>query len=321
MRTKKIFLISFLISLPFWFGVNVFAKNLDNFLFLQQIAQNPEILSANIGQQILNEKVNTLKINRLQNELKNLDISAEAAISVFVNPVKGFEDTKNIVFKKNIEAELPIASITKLMTALVVLENYDLSKEIRISQQAINQPEDFGKLQVSQSFTVGQMLYPLLIESSNDAAFALANDYNGISEEEFVSLMNLKAQAIGLENTYFINPTGLDVVDGSNYSSVKDLVVLTTYLLKEYPLVWEILGLKEFELRSLDNTYFCQLSNTNELLGKIPGMIGGKTGETRLAGECLVLVLKTSEYNYLISVILGSSNRFREMIRLTEDSI
>lgn len=320
MRAKKILLISFLISLPFWFGVNVFAKNLDNFLFLQQIAKNPEILSANIGQQVLNEKVNLLKINRLQNELRDLEISASAGISVFVNPAKEFNQ-KNIIFAKNINEELPIASITKLMTALVVLENYDLSKEIKVSQQAVNQPEDFGKLQITQSFTVKQMLYPLLIESSNDAAFSLANDYKGMTEKEFVRLMNFKAQEIGLKNTHFINPTGLDVIDKFNYSSAKDLVTLTAYLLREYPIVWEILGLKEFELRSLDNTYVCQLSNTNKLLGKIPGMIGGKTGETRLAGECLVLVLKTSEYNYLINVILGSTDRFEEMTRLIKNSI
>ncbi|MEA3344567.1 MAG: serine hydrolase [Patescibacteria group bacterium] len=320
MRAKKILLISFLISLPFWFGVNVFAKNLDNFLFLQQIAKNPEILSANIGQQVLNEKVNLLKINRLQNELRDLEISASAGISVFVNPAKEFNQ-KNIIFAKNINEELPIASITKLMTALVVLENYDLSKEIKVSQQAVNQPEGFGKLQITQSFTVKQMLYPLLIESSNDAAFSLANDYKGMTEKEFVHLMNFKAQEIGLKNTHFINPTGLDVIDKFNYSSAKDLVTLTAYLLREYPIVWEILGLKEFELRSLDNTYVCQLSNTNKLLGKIPGMIGGKTGKTRLAGECLVLVLKTSEYNYLINVILGSTDRFEEMTRLIKNSI
>jgi serine-type D-Ala-D-Ala carboxypeptidase (penicillin-binding protein 5/6) len=321
MRAQKILLISFLASLPFWFGVNVFAKNLDNFLFLRQIAQNPETLSANIGQQVLNEKINAVKINRLRNELKNLEIDAKSAISIFVNPVKGFEGAQNIVFEKNIDAKLPIASITKLMTALVVLENYNLSKEITISQQAVSQPEDFGRLQITQSFTVKQMLYPLLIESSNDAAFALANDYQGITGNEFIHLMNLKAQEIGLKNTHFTNSTGLDAVDASNYSSAKDLVVLTTYLLKEYPLVWEILGLKEFELRSLDNTYACKLSNTNKLLGEIPNIVGGKTGETLLAKQCFILVLKTSEYDYLINVILGSSNRFTEMIRLIENSI
>jgi len=153
-------------------------------------------------------------------------LSARSAISIVANG----KDT--IVYELNKDRIVPIASLTKLMTAYVVLDNYLLNDVIVITQEAVDVPEISGTLTAGEQIKVKDLLYSMLVESSNDAAFALANDYNGISEEEFVSLMNLKAQEIGLENTYFINPTGLDVVDGSNYSSAKDLVVLTTYLFK-----------------------------------------------------------------------------------------
>jgi len=336
----KIFLISFILSLPFWWGINSLAKNLEDFLFWQEISKQPEIFTAKANQQILKDEIERLRFERLQAELKSLEVDAEATVSVLINN-RGEE---KILFEKNADLELPIASLTKLMTALVVLENYDLSKEITVSKEAINQEEDFGKLEAGRDFQVKYLLYPLLMESSNDAAFSLANDYDGMTEEKFVELMNLKAQKINLENTFFINSTGLDpeepetrinpvkdktlkasdgcgclrqpISNGVNYSTVTDLVKFTKELLKK-PLIWEILSTPKFDL------YGPELINTNEFLEESViwqnSIIGGKTGFTDRAGECFLLVLMTPKNSgYFINIILGSNDRFKEMRKIIE---
>lgn len=336
----KILLISFLISLPFWWGINILAKNLEDFLFWQEISKQSEIFTAKANQQILKDKIERLRFERLQAELENLKIDAKAAISVLINS----REEGKVLFEKNTNQKLPIASLTKLMTALVVLENYDLSKEITVSKEAINQEEDFGKLEAGKDFQVKYLLYPLLMESSNDAAFSLANDYDGMTEEKFVELMNSEAKKMNLENTFFINSTGLDpeepetkinpvrdktpkasdgcgclrqpISNGVNYSTVTDLLKFTKELLKK-SLIWEILSTPKFDL------YGPELINTNEFLEESVNwqnsIIGGKTGFTDKAGECFLLVLKTPENNgYFINIILGSNDRFKEMRKLIE---
>ncbi len=354
-KEYKIFLVSFILSLFFWWGISIFAKNLEDFFFWQEISKRPEIFTAQANQLILKDKIERLKFERLQTEcLKNLKIDARAAISVLVNERSGEKEEK-ILFAKNTDQKLPIASLTKLMTALIVLENYDLSKEITISKEAVSQAEDFGKLEAGKQYHAEYLLYPLLMESSNDAAFSLANDYDEMTEEKFVEFMNLEARKMNLENTFFVNSTGLDpeepgtrinpvrdseseeeaisgsIANGVNYSTVADLVKLTEELLNlkkprsqiegrangaRRSLIWEILSTSEF------NLYGPKLTNTNKFLEKSASwqdrIIGGKTGYTDRAGECFLLVLKppTENKGYFINIILGSNDRFEEMLRL-----
>ncbi len=299
-------------SLPFWWGMNLLEKYLKDVFFLQEISENPQIFTAQIA---LEEKLQSLKPIR-NKDIPDLELHAKSAISVFLNNA-GEEKT---LFEKDANQKLPIASLTKLMTALVVLENYDLSKEIKITQEAVSQEGDFGQLIINRAYSVEYLLYPLLMESSNDAAFALANNYEGINLEKFVELMNLTAQRINLENSYFFNPTGLEPEEDKytndlNYSTVADLVKLTKELLNK-PLIWEILSTQTYTL------YGPELKNTNALLGEIPGIIGGKTGYTNKAGGCMILVLKAPKNKgYLINVILGANGgnyRFDEMKKLVE---
>lgn len=288
----KIFLIAFILSLPFWWGMNVFQKNLEDFLFWKEIADNPQILTAQIIQE---ERLESLKPIRSR-QIENPKIEAKSAISVLIDS----QGSEKILYEKAGDKKLPIASLTKLMTANVVLENYELSQEIKISE-------------TGRTFSIEYLLYPLLMESSNDAAYTLANDYNEITEEIFVSLMNLKAESLGLENTHFVNPTGLDSNPPTvlNYSTAKDLVRLTKYLLKK-PLIWKILSTPKFD------TYGPELINTNELLGEIP-QLGGKTGWTLEAGGCFLLVMEAPRSSdYIINVILGSKDRFGEMKKLID---
>lgn len=307
-RNLKFFLILFILSFSFWWGVNVLGTGLETFFYQRELTHNPKILAAQADQLAFEERIRSLKPLRLK-RVADLVVDSKSAISLLVNN----QGEERILLNKDIDKQLPIASLTKLMTAYVVLENYDLGKEIRISKEAVEQEEDLGKLEVGRFLTVRNLLYPLLIESSNDAAFALANDYDSMTEETFVELMNLQAQKLGLQNTYFINVTGLDPDDSEeiNYSSARDLTIFAQELLKT-SLIWQILSTPQIDL------YGVELVNSNKLLGKIPKIVGGKTGYTEEALGCFLLVSEAPKSNrYLINVILGTNNgRFSEMEKL-----
>ncbi len=278
MKNLKIFLTIFLISLPFWWGINILQKNLENFLFLKKIEARPELLTAQIVSEERIEKLKPLR-NR---QINDFEIEAKEAISVFINN----QGSEKILFEKESERPLPIASLTKLMTANTFLDYYDIKQE-----------------------EIAKLLFYLLIESNNNAANTLAKV---IGREDFVQLMNLEAKKLGMENTYFVNPTGLDQKEATgtiNHSTAKDLVKLAKYITLERPLIWEISTIKEFE----------KIKNTNELLGEIPEIIGGKTGETVLAGKCLLLVNNAPKNKgFIVNVILNSEKRFEEMRKLID---
>ena len=302
MKLKKFFIV-FLISLPFWWGVNIFQENLENYFYAQISQPFEEIVFVKISP---------------KPQKPELDLQVKAAISVKLDEI----GAEKILFDENINQPLPIASLTKLMTAFVVLENYDLSKEIKITKEAVSQEGDFGKLAIGRIYPVEYLLYPLLMESSNDAAFALANDYEGMNQDKFVELMNLASQKMNLENTRFFNPTGLEpeedkITTQLNYSTANDLVKLTKELLKK-PLIWEILSTPIY------NFYGPELKNTNEFLfdespDQRTKIIGGKTGYTEKAGGCLLLVLEDKKGSKFINVILGAQSveaRITEMQKL-----
>jgi len=280
-REIKILSIVFLLSLPLWWGVNVFQRNLEDFLFGEKIVAHPELVSA----QLLREE-RLAKLKPLRNrEIGDPELQAEAVISVFVDP-QGVRRDEKILFEKNADRPLPIASLTKLMTAKISLKHYNIEQEE----------------------TIG-LLSPLLIRSDNQAAVDLAEI---MGKEEFLILMNLEAKNLGMENTFFANPAGLDPIwpeDPINYSTARDLVKLARYITRERPLIWEISIIPEFE----------GSFNTNEFLGKISGIIGGKTGTTLLAGESFLLVVRAPKNKgFIVNVILNSENRFEEMRKLVE---
>ena len=316
----KYFLVAFLISLLFWWGINPVRKGLEDF-FVWRETKDSQILTAKINQKIFEVKLESLKPIRNW-RIEDLKIEAKSAISVEVDN-KG---NQKVLFRKNSDKILAIASLTKLMTAKVVLDSnppatfppsagpyYDLSQIIEISKEAVEQEGEAGDFKIGEKFRVKDFLYSLLMESSNDAAQALAEV---IGEKTFVELMNSEAKNLNLESTHFANPTGLD--HPKNYSTTEDLVKLANYLSKK-PLIWEILSTPEFDLYSPEGIYHHRLLNKNELLGEIPGIVGGKTGWTPQAGDCLLLVLKSPKnQGYLINVILGSKDKFEEMRKLVE---
>jgi len=307
----KIVLITIILSLPFWWGINLLEKNLNDFLFWYQISKNPEVLTADLS---LYQKLETMK-PFLKEEAGNPELNVQSAISFLIKR----DGQERILFEKDINKELPIASLTKLMTTKIVLNNYDLEKEIIVSREAVEQEENFGKLQIGKALPVKYLLYALLMESSNDAAFSLANDYDGMTGREFVGLMNTETERLNLKNTAFVNTTGLDPEDWEptdriNISTVSDLAELTKTLLPE-SLVWQILSTPEY------NYFGPELVNTNQLLTDDTidwqnRIIGGKTGYTDMAGGCFLLVLESPDKGTLVNIILGTENtdaRFQEM--------
>jgi D-alanyl-D-alanine carboxypeptidase (penicillin-binding protein 5/6) len=308
-RRLKFFLIALFLSLPVWWGIE---RKLEDFFFWLQIAQNPPSSVATINPELIQKEIKKFKPIRNW-QIEDLNIEATSAIAVEIDD----KSTQKVLFKKASSEVLPIASISKLMTALVVLENYEPSQIVEISKTAVSIEGESGKLKIGEIFKTQDLLYPLLMESSNDVAQALS-EVRG--EQAFVDLMNFKAENLGLKNTNFVNPTGLDPETSGplNSSTAEDLIRLTDYLLKTQPLIWKILTTSEFDLYSADGVYHHKVLNNNKLLKDWPErIVGAKTGYTDKASGCIILVLKNpNSENFLINAILGSVDRYEEMKKL-----
>lgn len=227
-------------------------------------------------------------------------------------------DTGTILHEHNIHEKLPIASITKIMSMYLVMEaieNGKLSFDdfVPVTEYAYS----FGGSQVylkpGEEFTVHEMLKAVAIHSANDATVALAEKVAG-SEDVFVSMMNEKAQELGLKNTKYLDCSGL--TDEGHYSTAYDVAVLSRELVLRYP---KILDYTKIWHDTFRNGEF-SLDNTNKLIRHYPGTVGLKTGFTSKAGYCLSAVVKRENLT-LISVILGgpdSNTRFAETRKLQD---
>lgn len=309
-RNLKIFFGAFVLSLPFWLGVGEFGQRAEEFFFWNTLANNPEYFTA---QATLQEKVLASRPT-LKNGIAPLSLENGAAISMFVdNENQGIK----VLFEKNTSEPFAIASLTKLMTAYVVARHFPLKEEIVISAAAVAEEENAGFLRVGDRFTHQDLLYPMLMESSNDAAAAFALS---IGKQAFIDLMNLEAQRLGLSNTRFVNHAGLDpdIPQGPiNTSTAKDLAKLTQALREDFPDIFGILALKEQPLYTLQGHFHHIMNNTNELLeanGWPTKVLGGKTGWTPEAQGALVLVLQgPKNKGYVVNVVLHSQKRFEDM--------
>ena len=221
--------------------------------------------------------------------------------------------TDAVLYSKNSDEKMPIASLTKIMTALVILENVDLDDTVIISKNAFDTDGRKDSLVIDEKIKAEDLLKIMLIRSNNTAAVSLAEHVSG-SVEEFVKLMNKKAELLGLKNTNFSNPTGFDSEE--NYSTAYDIAQLFDYAL-DRPLIWEILRTQKLSLSSLDGNIKHNLKNTNLLLGRLENITGGKTGLTDEAGQCLALVVGDPINNHrIISVVLNAEDRFLETEKL-----
>ncbi|MBI4127414.1 D-alanyl-D-alanine carboxypeptidase [Candidatus Peregrinibacteria bacterium] len=219
-------------------------------------------------------------------------ISAKAVIAIDL-------ESQTVLFRQNSDLKLPIASLTKLMTAYIALNEEDPDALVTISANAAATLGSRMGLRSGEQITVKNLLYGLLIASGNDAAVALA-EYNAGDERNFVKKMNQKARQIGLDQTQYANSTGLD--NGESYSTPHDLALLASYLIRD-DTIREIVSLKTADVSGH------KLESTNTLLGQM-GIKGIKTGFTEAAGECLATLAVNPSGKEILIVVLGSTDRF-----------
>jgi len=272
-------------------------------------------------------------------------IKAKAAIAV---------DLKNgyVLFEKDIHDPLPIASLTKLMTEIIVLEENNLTDVVKVSKAASKTDGSKIWLAPDEKITVENLLYAALIPSANDAAMALA-EYNGDSIPSFVAKMNKKAEELGMVSTYFVNPTGLRE-DGSSSEedettdAPKETTSITEQLTEQlqnkpidllepvkivkprenFSTAYDLTLLaryaygksfirraavkKEMEIESTNGSLTHKLKNTNELLSSYLKVLGLKTGTTDEAGECLISIIENDDGHQILTVVLNSPARYTE---------
>lgn len=215
-------------------------------------------------------------------------------------------DTGATLVSKNADDSVPIASTTKIMTAVIVLENYQLDDIVTVSADAANQIGASANFRIGEKLTVLNLLKCVLIKSANGAADALAENMNDSDESgyaKFVDKMNEKATELGMKNTKYQDPAGLDV---TGYSSAHDLAIITRYALKNETFA-DIVTTKTESVKDITGNIWHLLENSNRLVKEweYPGAIGVKTGYMPEAGHCLVGAAKRNNHT-LITVVLNT---------------
>jgi len=220
-------------------------------------------------------------------------------------------DTGQVLASQNGDQKRPVASTTKMMTAILAVEYCDLNEIAIVSSHADRTPEFTIGLKTGQKISIEDLLKVTLLSSSNDAAVVIAEHVAG-DEQLFGHLMSLKALAIGAMNTHFVNASGLPA--DNHYSSAYDLGQIGRYLLNK-PYINKLVNTKQTTFKHPGYTQPLTISNTNALLGSYPGANGIKTGTTDAAGKCLVASAKRDK-RQLIAVVLKSGDRNGDCIRL-----
>ncbi|HPS28358.1 MAG TPA: serine hydrolase [Candidatus Paceibacterota bacterium] len=215
-------------------------------------------------------------------------------------------DTKEVYYSRHPDVLVNIASLSKLMTAMVTLDNLNLNKVLTVSSRAVNTYGNGDYLQIGEKLTVKDLLGDLLVFSSNDAAVALSE---GVGYNRFIGLMNRKAKDIGLKETAFFDATGLD--ERGNFSNASDLLNMVNYVYQNYPLIGITSRLPKLSFKSINGVSH-NVKNTDELINKISGLWLSKTGTTDNAGECLILVYRLNNGQTVASIILGSTDRISD---------
>ena len=213
-------------------------------------------------------------------------------------------DSGRILYESNKDKQMLIASTTKIMTAIIAIENKNLDSIVTIGDEVLKMYGTNTYIEVGEEIHLRDLLYGLILRSGNDAAVSIAK-YVGGTEEKFVSLMNKKAKKLGMNNTIFKNPHGLDE-DSQNYSTPYDMALLMKYANSLIDFV-EISGTKRWTTTTNKKTYVWY--NRNKLLTSYKYLTGGKTGYTPKAGKSLVSTASKNNLN-LIFVTLNNSNHY-----------
>lgn len=251
------------------------------------------------------------------------EVSLEAQ-SVIVKNLR----TGEVLYEKDAYISMPLASITKIMSAVTARNIFKKDQNVQI-QLADIAPEGDTALIVGERWRLSKLLDFTLVGSSNDGAAAIANSakrFLGKTEEPnsnenpFVSEMNQLADKLGMEKSYFRNETGLDTPAGvGGKGSANDIAILYEYTLRHHPDLFEATTADSFSVNTIDGNYH-KINNTNEIVNQLPNLIGSKTGFTDLAGGNLAVVIDPSLNDPIAIVVLGSSRdgRFKDVKKLSD---
>ncbi|MDH5596688.1 MAG: D-alanyl-D-alanine carboxypeptidase [Candidatus Peregrinibacteria bacterium] len=240
-------------------------------------------------------------IPRLKSSAIAPDIGAKAAILMDY-------DTGLVLYKKNSDEQMAMASLTKIMTAIIILENHALDEVVTVGSNFSGIEGVKIWIRQYEQLYVEDLLKALLIRSAGDAAMALAEYHSG-SVEAFVEEMNERARTLNLTDTHFENPIGLDADD--HYSTAFDLAILSKHAL-HMSAFRSIVGMEEARIESVDRKIDHYFKTTNKLLGSYLNILGVKTGTTYAAGESLINLARNEAGREVIAVLLNSPDRFQE---------
>ena len=252
-----------------------------------------------------------------------LEISALSYLGAYL----GEDGQPMILAEKNSEDLLPMASLTKLMTAIVVYKNYALEDEITMGPKVNDWPDSSKRFIPGTSFKISELLRALLIESNNDAAMALAGK---MGMDNFVAEMNEEAQKLGLITVHYDNPVGIDPVSKKeiiNYSTAKELLVLTREIINNYPEILEITSLPRYDVKTASGGFNHTAVSTDKFLtdeneklscqGEPLKILGGKTGSTDLSKKNLLLITEApNKVGRLVTIVLSADDNFEDTSRL-----
>jgi len=258
---------------------------------------------------VINAK--SLSVSAVEDEIftSKIDYQSSAKSAFLMDAVSG-----RIFYSKNAEQKLAMASTTKIVTAITVLDNYkgDLDTPIKIDKRAVGISGTSIYLQPNEELTVRELLYGLMLRSGNDASVALAYEVGG-SVENFCQMMNELAEKVGAENSHFVNTHGLDATE--HYTTAHDLAVITAYALENENFK-QIVSTKTITIcKDKENTRY--LMNKNKLLSNLDGCIGVKTGFTDDAGRCLVSACEREGLR-LVAVVFNCGPMFEESSKMIE---
>lgn len=238
------------------------------------------------------------------------DLTAESVLM--------YDLTENkILYEKDPDMKRPMASLTKIMTAIIAIENRKPDDKYIVTKEDIVGQDSMG-VDPGELYDFQDLLYGLLLPSGNDAAEVFAHNYPS-GRTGFVEAMNNKAKALGMLNTHYTNPSGLQG-DGQQYTTAYDLLILTKYALEQDPLFAQVVSTGTYDIPQTSTHKEIGIVNETNLLTTYPGVKGVKTGYTPEAGLCLVTYLDYGDHK-IIGIILNSQNRRGEMKELLDYSL
>lgn len=259
----------------------------------------------------------------------DLEVSATSAVILDV-------DSGGVLYSKNATEKRSIASLTKLVTAMIVIDRVqNLDEEVVIPESVMTIDGtkvgcltsiicEHERLYVGEKVRVRDLLTAMLVASANDAATTLAIHISG-SEEEFAELMNARMEELGASNSNFCRPSGLELDDEENeedcYSTAYDISRVVSHLLRyeKYDVIWNILKVKESSFTDVDSTVEHTLESTNRILGEVSNILGGKTGFTPRAGYSLMMSMESSDKKHrIVSIVLDDYSRFDDVQEMAE---